>query len=216
MMRKLLFLLLFIVVVMGILSPKYGFYQHAIADEIAFQAGSLRGENPFTNVAVHVIQAEKCSPFLLPSRVVESDSPEIVRLAKEITKGKRTDIEKSKAIYDWVIRHVTYDDAEYERFKSGKNFSYGTALQTLKTGKGICMEYARLDAALHRAVGIEAKIVYGEEHAWNEIKLAGKWQPQDPTYGSGYLDEETHQFVHDYSEKYFSHSDMKWEGDFEF
>jgi transglutaminase-like putative cysteine protease len=214
-MKHVLTSLLLIVVVLGFLSPKYGFYQHAIADEIANHAGSFRGENPLTNVAVKVIQVTNRSPYLLPSQVVQSTDPQIVQLAKEITNGKKTNEEKSRAIYDWMTHHITYDVEEYKWWKSDNNYVYASALETLQKGKGLCMGYARLNAALHRAAGIEAKIVYGQEHAWNQIKLGGKWQNQDTTFGAGYLDMKKNQFVQSHNPIYFAYTEKRQEGEFE-
>lgn len=212
-MKHVLTLLLLIVVVFGLLSPK--FYRHAIADEIAYQAGSFRGENPLTKVAVQVIQVTNRSPYLLPSQLIQSTDPQIVQLAKTITKGKTGDAAKSKAIYDWMTHHITYDVQEYERWKVDNHYTYANALETLKKGSGICMGYARLNAALHRAVGIEAKVVYGEEHAWNQVKINGIWQDQDTTFGSGYIDEKTNQFIQSYNPIYFAYAEKKWEGEFD-
>lgn len=172
-MKHVLAILLFIVVVLGLISPNYGFYRHALADGIAYQAGSLRGDSPFTKVAVQVIKVTNRSPYLLPSQVIQSTDQRIVQLAKEITKGKTTTAAKSRAIYDWMTHHITYDVEEFRKWETDKNYTYESALDTLNKGKGICMGYARLNAALHRAVGIEAKIVYGEAHAWNQVKING-------------------------------------------
>ncbi len=215
-MRNVSLLLFLIMIVTGVLSPKYGMYRHALADEIAYKAGTIRGDNnPLTKAAFHVIQATKRSPYLLPSSLVQSNSIEIIHLAKEITKGKRTDKEKSKAIYGWMTHHISYDYGEYQRLETDHDFTYESALDTLKERKGICMGYSRLNAALHRAAGIEAKIVYGEEHAWNQVKINGIWEDQDTTYGSGYTDVTTHQFVANYNEKYFAWTDKRWEGEYE-
>lgn len=211
-MRMVLLILFLIIGVTGIVSPKYGVIRHALADQIAYQAGSIRGDGPFAIVAVNVIEATKRSPYLLPSELVQSDSTQIIVLAKQITKGKKTDTEKSKAIFYWMTHHIAYDYQEYENDEGRSQFIYKGALETLMEGKGICMDYALLNAALHRAVGIEAKIVYGEGHAWNQVELNGIWVDQDTTYGAGYIDDVTHQFVQQYNEKYFSYSDMKWEG----
>lgn len=212
-MKHVLTLLLLIVVVFGLLSPK--FYRHAIADEIAYHAGEIRGENSLTKVAVQVIQATNRSPYLLPSQFIQSTDPQIVKLAKTVTKGKMGVAAKSKAIYDWMTHHITYNVEEYERWKVDNHYTYANALETLKKGSGICMGYARLNAALHRAVGIEAKIVYGEEHAWNQVKIKGIWQDQDTTYGSGYIDEKTNQFIQSYNPIYFDYAEKKWEGEFD-
>jgi transglutaminase-like putative cysteine protease len=215
-MKHVLTLLLLIAVVLGLISPKYGFYTHAIADEIANHAGSIRGENPFTNVAVKVIQVTNRSPYLLPSKIIESTDPQIIQLANEITQGKTTDAAKSYAIYNWVTHHITYNVLEYKWWQEDfKHYTYPSALETLKKGSGICMGFARLNAALHRAVGIEAKIVFGQEHAWNQIKLDGRWQNQDTTYGAGYINTNNNQFIQAYNPIYFSYEGMEQEGEFQ-
>lgn len=214
-MKSVSLLLFLIIVAAGIVSPKYGFYQHALADDIAYEAGCIRGNGPLTIIAVNVIQATKRSPFILPSRFVQSGNEQIVSLARQITKGKRTDEEKSKAIFDWMTHNISYDYDEYQKNMLQIYFTYKSALETLNDKKGICMDYARLNAALHRAAGIEAKIVYGDGHAWNQVKLDGIWVDQDTTYGSGYTDETTHRFVQQYNAKYFSQTDKRWEGEFE-
>lgn len=214
-MKNVSTLLLLIIFAGGVLSPKYGFYQHALANEIAYQAGYIRGEGPFSNVAVSIIQATNRSPYLLPSKMVQSDNSAIIQLAKKITEGKKTDEEKSTAIYDWMTHHITYDSQEYQNELAKTQFTYKTALETLNDRKGICVDYSNLNAALHRAVGIEAKIVYGEGHAWNQVNLNSVWIDQDTTYGSGYTDNTTHLFIQQFNESYFSYTNKRWEGEFE-
>lgn len=65
-------------------------------------------------------------------------------------------------------------------------------------------------AALLRASNIEARFIGGkagtgffkENHAWIEAKIDGHWLIMDPTWGSGYI--ENDQFVPKYTEKYFN------------
>ena len=40
---------------------------------------------------------------------MESDHPQIVTKAAEITAGKKNDLDKIKAIYDFVVDHIQYD-----------------------------------------------------------------------------------------------------------
>lgn len=134
-MKSVMVFLLLIVAVLGLISPNYGFYRHAIADEIAYQAGSVRGENPFTKVAVQVIQVTNRSPYILPSQFIQSSNPQIIQLAKKITKGKMTSAEKSRAIYDWMTHHITYDYKEYQKWEVDNHYTYASALDTLKKGK---------------------------------------------------------------------------------
>ncbi|SET54852.1 Transglutaminase-like superfamily protein [Oceanobacillus limi] len=138
---------------------------------------------------------------LLPSRGIESDHPEIIQKAEEITAGIHGEREKAKAIYEFVAQHVAYDveKAEKDIFDIGDS-----ALTTLESGIGICQDYAFLATALLRAIGMEAHYVEGyagERHAWVEVKTDGKWIEMDPTWGAGYIQDGTFHF--NYNEDYF-------------
>jgi transglutaminase-like putative cysteine protease len=149
-------------------------------------------------------------PYLLPSFMVQSDNPTLINLAQSITKGKQTNVDKSRAIFEWVAKNVSYN---YRLVNSPKPPFY-SALQTYQTRNVLCSGYADLSAALHRAVGIEAKVKYGGNHAWNEINLNGNWQPEDPTYGSGFIDLNTGKFVHSYHPAYFFKTDKHTKGEY--
>lgn len=58
--------------------------------------------------------------------------------------------------------------------------------------------------ALLRAGGLEARMAIGyagQDHAWIETKVDGRWLTMDPTWGSGYL--QNGRFVRNYTLKYF-------------
>jgi transglutaminase-like putative cysteine protease len=153
-------------------------------------------------------------PFLAPSDVIESDHTMIQQLAKELTQGKESDIEKSKAIYSWITENIAYDADYYYKIRNLQDFDFDSALETLKKGKSLCMGFAHLNAALHRSIGIEAKVVYGEDHAWNEVLLDGVWYSQDSTKGAGYIDGLSKKFVSAPTMEYFSVLHLKKEGEY--
>lgn len=148
------------------------------------------------------------NPYLLPSYMVQSNNPAIQSLARRITGGKQTDMEKSRAIFEWVAKHIAYNAP----LVNAVNPPIYSALKTYQSRVVLCTGYADLSAALHRAIGIEAKVLYGENHAWDEIKLNGNWQPEDPTYGSGFINARTNEFVFSYHPAYFYKTDMHKEG----
>lgn len=143
---------------------------------------------------------------LLPSRGVQSDAPEITKLAKEITNGKSTERDKAKAIYEYVAKNISYDVG---KMKNDEFEWDDSALKTLNDKTGICQDYAYLAIALLRASNIEARMIEGtafsgfwpSKHAWVEANLDGTWVTMDPTWGSGYIKDD--QFVSAYTEKYF-------------
>ncbi|WP_257474961.1 transglutaminase domain-containing protein [Bacillus sp. MCCB 382] len=142
---------------------------------------------------------------LLPSRGVQSDSPEIKKQAETVTDGKTNDRDKAKAIYDYVAKNVSYDVEKYEN----DDFNWDdSALKTLESKTGVCQDYAYLAIAMLRSSDIEARFVEGRaggifpgRHAWVEAKLDGEWVTLDPTWGSGYLKDG--KFVPAFKEDYF-------------
>lgn len=143
---------------------------------------------------------------LFPSRGIESDAPEITQLAKEITKGINTEREKVKAIYDYVAKNVSYDVG---KMKNNEFEWDDSALKTLEEKTGVCQDYAYLAVALLRASNIEARFIEGtafsgfwpSNHAWVEAKVDGSWLTMDPTWGSGYIQND--QFVAAFTDKFF-------------
>ncbi|UXH46119.1 transglutaminase-like domain-containing protein [Rossellomorea vietnamensis] len=142
---------------------------------------------------------------LLPSRGVQSDSPEIKKQTETVTSGKSSDRDKAKAIYDYVAKNVSYDVKKYEN----DDFNWDdSALKTLESKTGVCQDYAYLAIAMLRASDIEARFVEGRaggifpgRHAWVEANLDGEWVTLDPTWGSGYLKDG--KFVPAFNEDYF-------------
>ncbi|MFT9493458.1 transglutaminase-like domain-containing protein [Anaerosolibacter sp.] len=132
--------------------------------------------------------------YLSPTKHVESDDEEIIKLVQEITNVNDTELEKAKVIYQWIVENIAYD---YDKYSKHQNNDYDNnygAVYTYKTKKGVCYDYATLTAALTRAVGIQTKVVKGEGklgtfkglHAWNEMYITEKsqWIPVDTTFGA--------------------------------
>lgn len=170
---------------------------------------SLDNQNFFrfsSIAALEVVNIAEDQRDLLPSRGIQSQSPEIINLAAEIVKNKESDMEKAKAIYEYTAKNIEYDVEKYYHH----HFEWDdSALKTLKTKKGVCQDYAYLAAALLRASNIEARFIAGEagigdekeNHAWIEAKIGEEWVAMDPTWGSGYI--ENGQFIAHYNENYF-------------
>ena len=74
------------------------------------------------------------------------------------------------AVYSFVCRQVTYDREKAATVKSGY---LPDPDETMRTGKGICFDYAALAASMLRSQGIPTKMVFGYVspnglyHAWN-------------------------------------------------
>ena len=102
---------------------------------------------------VPLVTAEP-SAYLGPDDVVESDHPEITRLAEELGAGARDDTAFAKAAYEWVRDQVTHSvDAQDPRVTV-------TATEVLTARTGLCYAKSHLLAALLRARGIPAGLCY--------------------------------------------------------
>jgi hypothetical protein len=150
--------------------------------------------------------AKEDKRYLLPSRGIQSDAPEIKELAERLTAGKKSERSKARAIYDYVAKNITYDVQKYRNDEFALDDS---ALKTLERKKGVCQDYSFLAIALLRSIGMEARFVEGIadgiRHAWVEVKVDGRWLTMDPTWGSGYLNPNGW-FVKKYNPEYFDPS----------
>lgn len=118
-------------------------------------------------------------------------------LVAYLTEGLTTDEEKIRSLFSWVAMHVKYNDAG---FNSG-NLGDCSAEAVFKTRKAVCEGYASLLLALCDTAGIEARKISGyakgygytpgeafkeTDHAWNVIKMNGRWHLFDATWAAGY------------------------------
>ena len=112
--------------------------------------------------------------------LVQSNNPEIVRLARRLARGQRDPRVVAERINTWV----------YDSLQKRITFGIPSALQVLHARGGDCNEHTQLYVALARAAGIPARVDAGLAyidgkfyyHAWPEVYL-GDWVAVDPTFG---------------------------------
>lgn len=104
------------------------------------------------------------------SQFLYSECIENYKLAKaalkKIIKDGMSDIEKERAIFDYVRDTMTFEEL------GGRISPFGYA--GLKYQKGVCGNYAETFALLSRMAGLDVIVVSSDTHAWNAIKLDGK------------------------------------------
>jgi hypothetical protein len=118
--------------------------------------------------------------YVRPEPLVQSGSPQIRTLARQIAGDERNPAVVARRINQWV----------YDSIRPRVTLGVPSALQVLATRTGDCNEHTQLFVALARAVGIPARIASGLAyvdgkfyyHAWAEV-LLGDWVPVDPTFG---------------------------------
>jgi len=135
--------------------------------------------------------------FLRPTKLLPTDG--IVKAkADEITRGARTDMEKARAIYEWIVEST-------ERDPQTRGCGVGDIRFMLETRdlRGKCADLNALFVGLARAAGLPARDVYGirtvkselgykslgassdtitkAQHCRAEVYLTGYgWVPVDP------------------------------------
>lgn len=139
-------------------------------------------------------KASQDNRYSSPSVYVDSNNSSIMQLASTIAPDNLSDNEKLRNIHDWVTSHIAYDCVALAN-NGAENLT--PASQTLSSKKGMCREYAFLTAALCRASGLPARVIYGMAtppnassggmHAWNEVLVDGKWVFVDTCWDAGYV-----------------------------
>jgi hypothetical protein len=148
---------------------------------------------PFSTKLIHIqadvdlssasgkVQESSLDEFLGEEDLVESNSREVVNLAKQL-KG-RNPLETAQNIYGWISENLRY---------TGFHAADRGALYALKRKRGDCTEYMSLFVALCRASGIPARRIggyvcagdmilkAGDYHHWAEFYGGEGWQSVDP------------------------------------
>lgn len=103
-------------------------------------------------------------------------------LADSLTKNCSSDREKIKAIHDWMVRNIAYDEANYDAGTiPSRSYSYVGAI-LYKTC--VCDGYSKTFQYFMDILGIECDRITGVAtnssgdtgaHAWNRVKLDGAW-----------------------------------------
>lgn len=100
-----------------------------------------------------------------------------------VIKPGMSDFDKELALYDYVVTHAEYDSVNNNNgtTPSDSHEAYGILIK----GIGVCDGYSKAMALLLNKVGIECSIVASREmdHAWNIVKIDGRWYHIDATFG---------------------------------
>ena len=119
-----------------------------------------------------------------PNDWLQSDAPEIRKLAREGAGEAKTPGEQMQQLEQFVRNYIRTKDL---------NVGYASALEVAKKPEGDCTEHAVLLAALGRSLGIPTRVVDGlaytdhyagvehvfVPHAWVQAFIDGRWHSYD-------------------------------------
>ena len=87
-----------------------------------------------------------------------------------------TDMEKIKALHDWLCRNAEYSESDiYDR-------SVHTDASVFLSGTTVCEGYARAFDLLLQEAGIESCCVGNPDHEWNVVRVGGQYFHIDTTW----------------------------------
>lgn len=119
-----------------------------------------------------------------PNAWLQSDAPEIQRLATKVVGSARDNRRKMRRLRSFVSDYIT---------QHGLDVGYASALEVMHYRQGDCTEYSLLLAALARAQGIPTRVVSGMvyadryaganhvflPHQWVQAWVDGRWESYD-------------------------------------
>ena len=134
----------------------------------------------FLKLGKEPVELKYTKSFLEPCKFIESNSPDIARIAKRF--ATKNDYNKAEKVYSWVKSNIKTIDFTHKDLG---------ALEALKTRQGDCTEKAYLYTALMRKTGIPCQFVSGyyveknavlspfDFHNWSSFKTNDKWHVAD-------------------------------------
>jgi hypothetical protein len=101
----------------------------------------------------------------------------------------KEDVDKARAVYNFVASYMTYEYYEVTKENMGRQTMSVSLPISIKTRKGICFDYAVLYDYICEKIGLECVVVNGivkenwdARHSWNVVTIDSKMYILDVTY----------------------------------
>jgi transglutaminase/protease-like cytokinesis protein 3 len=122
--------------------------------------------------------------------------------------------DRARAIFRWIAENIAYDTHGL----ATKSYGDLSPESVLSRRTAVCQGYAELFRALGKTAGLSVVTISGHakgynyavgesfdgdpSHAWNAVKVQGRWRLLDCTWGAGHVDERG-RFVKELADHYF-------------
>lgn len=161
---------------------------------------------------IDVSSLDEFSPYLYPNQYVNfTATDETVKMGEDLAGGADTDLDVVTNVYNYVIHNITYDKEKAANVESGY---LPEVDEILRSGTGICFDYAALMAAMLRSQRIPARLEVGYAkdayHAWISVYIKDvgwvngiiefdgtSWELMDPTFAAGKSEKKLKSFIGD-------------------
>jgi hypothetical protein len=128
----------------------------------------------------------------IPNNITNSTAS----IAHYIDDNFKTENDKIRAIFYWTASNISYDVPNMNAVHIDESPQDRIA-KALKTNKGVCTDYALIFNEIATILGIQSVVIDGYtkqngkiatlSHAWCAAKIENNWYVFDPTWGSGYV-----------------------------
>lgn len=163
------------------------------------------------HLALVQLRDKERKQYLAPDALVPTTGLP-AELAVKVTAGKNTELDKARAIYDYVFTTMRYD-------KTGTGWGRGDVLYACDAKKGNCTDFHSLFIAMARSQGIPSRFEIGfplppdkhtgeiagyhcwaeffePEHGWIPVDISEAWKhPEKRDYFFGAHDDNRFQFT---------------------
>lgn len=127
----------------------------------------------------------------------------IYEVSSRIIRADMDDYEKVKAVHDWMVLNIAYDEENYDKGYDMIPDESFSVVGAMNKGIAVCNGYAETFKAFMNIQGIECSLIAGDGlggyHGWNKVKLDGEYYYIDVTwddpddfyddcYGPGYVE----------------------------
>lgn len=154
-----------------------------------FKVNNLkRGLTVTTSSQLVYVLEKGLKPYCVPGSSAERVYNKAKQVLRSIVDDDMTDLEKLKAIYDWLIVNVEYDNLALKRAESNSinEFEYKAwhAEGVFDHGVAVCAGIADAFLIMAQIEKIPTVYVSGNSHAWNKVMVDGDWYGVDATHGN--------------------------------
>lgn len=127
----------------------------------------------------------------------------VYEVSSRIISAEMDDFEKVKAVHDWMVLNIAYDEENYDKGYDMIPEESFYVEGAMNKGIAVCNGYAETFKAFMNIQGLECSVIAGDGlggyHGWNKVKLDGEYYYIDVTwddpddfydddYGPGYVE----------------------------
>ena len=127
------------------------------------------------------------NPVCVAGSPAENINKKARKVLNEILNAGMSDVDKLRAMYDWVILNVNYDKKAVEDKSvnsSWYKYESWAAEGVFNSGVAVCDGICKAMVILSNLENIPCIRVTGDKHAWNKVYVNGAWFGLDATHGN--------------------------------